>query len=114
MDKSKNGNYYNVRLVDFDEVIVCDVHKQQAQCTYLYVNGQIFFAEMSNIHDNSTHGGSVESMIEYIKKYPNQFYNLYCLEHMTNYGGIYSNVRERMMDLQPIMTRDSKLNKILT
>ena len=113
---SEYGNYIRVQLNQFDSVVVCDVNIKQMQSSYLAINGVIFYAEMQLIgkSDHCSHDGTIESMEEFISKYPEEYYNLYSLEYMKcNFIRGFNKEIKRMEELQKIYNRDYKLEKIL-
>jgi len=114
---SEYGNYKRVQLTQFDSVIVCDVNIRQAQSSYLLINGVIFYVEMdlrSGKVDHCTHNGTIKDMEDFIVNYPDQYYNLYCLDYMkSNFIRGFNKEVNRMEELKKIYTRDYKLNKIL-
>jgi hypothetical protein len=113
---SEYGNYIRVQLNQFDSVVVCDVNIRQAQSAYLAIDGIIFYAEMQLIgkSDHCSHDGTIESMEEFISKYPEEYYNLYSLEYMKcNFIRGFNKEIKRMEELQKIYNRDYKLNEIL-
>lgn len=135
---SEYGNYIRVQLNQFDSVVVCDVNNgrfatldeyksgsfvigynvlaKQAQSAYLAIDGIIFYAEMQLIgkSDHCSHDGTIESMEEFISKYPEEYYNLYSLEYMKcNFIRGFNKEIKRMEELQKIYNRDYKLNEIL-
>lgn len=115
---SEYGNYIRVQLNQFDSVVVCDVNIKQSQSAYLAIDGIIFYAEMQltdkDFFDPMPHDGTIESMEEFISKYPKEYYNLYSLEYMKcNFIRGFNKEIKRMEELQKIYNRDYKLNEIL-
>ena len=105
---------------DVNDVIVCDVDKNQKQSFYIYCDSGIYYAEIiisgSSI-EHCSHNNSIEYMYEYFKKYPSDRFNFYNLEYMKvrlkGLTSIYNDVIEKMEELDRLYGRNYKINKLL-